>query len=47
MRGDLLIIAAFVQVDDDQVAGHSPQLVFVDDKNRQTGLRHKVPTQRL
>jgi aspartate 1-decarboxylase len=43
--GDLLIIAAFAQVHDDQVATHQPQLVFVDDNNRQTELRHKVPTQ--
>jgi aspartate 1-decarboxylase len=46
-NGDLLIIAAFAQVHDDQVAGHEPQLVLVDDNNRQTELRHKVPTQRL
>jgi len=45
--GDLVIIAAFAQAHIDQVAGHKPQLVFVDDKNRQTELRHQVPTQRL
>jgi len=45
--GDLIIIAAFGQVHNDQVAGHEPQLVFVDDKNQQTELRHKVPTQHL
>jgi aspartate 1-decarboxylase len=44
-NGDLIIIAAFAQVHDDQVATHAPQLVFVDDKNRQVELRHKVPTQ--
>jgi len=43
--GDLVIIAAFAQVHEDQVATHQPQLVFVDDQNRQTELRHKVPTQ--
>ena len=43
--GDLIIIAAFAQVHDDQVAGHEPQLVFVDEQNQQTELRHKVPTQ--
>jgi aspartate 1-decarboxylase len=43
--GDLIIIAAFAQVHEDQVPGHQPQLVFVDDHNRQTELRHKVPTQ--
>lgn len=45
--GDLIIIAAFAQVHNDQLSAHEPQLVFVDDKNRQTELRHKVPTQRL
>lgn len=45
--GDLIIIAAFAQVHDVQVAGHEPQLVFVDDKNRKTELRHQVPLQRL
>ena len=45
--GDLLIIAAFAQVPEDQVATHQPQLVFVDEHNRQTELRHKVPTQQL
>ena len=45
--GDLLIIAAFAQIPEDQVATHQPQLVFVDDHNRQTELRHKVPTQQL
>jgi aspartate 1-decarboxylase len=44
-NGDLIIIAAFAQVHDDQVATHEPQLVFVDDQNRQVELRHKVPTQ--
>lgn len=45
--GDLIIIAAFAQVHRGQVAEHQPQLVFVDDKNRQTELRHQVPTQAL
>ena len=45
--GDLLIIASFAQVHEDQVAAHQPQLVFVDDHNRQTELRHAVPTQAL
>ncbi len=43
--GDLIIIAAFAQVDDKEVAEHQPQLVFVDDKNQQAALRHAVPTQ--
>ena len=43
--GDLLIIAAFAQVHEDQVATHEPQLVIVDANNRQVELRHAVPTQ--
>lgn len=43
--GDLIIIAAFGQIHEDQLAGHQPQLVFVDEHNRQTELRHAVPTQ--
>jgi len=43
--GDLIIIAAFAQVYEDQVANHVPQLVFVDSNNRQTELRHQVPIQ--
>jgi len=43
--GDLVIIAAYAQVHEDQVARHEPQLVFVDAHNRQTALRHHVPTQ--
>ena len=45
--GDLLIIAAFAQVPEADAAAHRPQLVFVDDQNRQTGLRDHVPTQAL
>lgn len=45
--GDLVIIAAFAQVNEAEVAAHQPQLVFVDAKNRQVELRHKVPTQAL
>ena len=45
--GDLVIIAAYAQVHEDQVARHEPQLVFVDAQNRQTALRHHVTTQAL
>ncbi|HET8743985.1 MAG TPA: aspartate 1-decarboxylase [Ramlibacter sp.] len=45
--GDLLIIAAFAQVSEEQVPRHKPQLVFVDEANRQVGLRHHVPVQML
>ena len=43
--GDLLIIAAFAQVPEADVPAHRPQLVFVDDQNRQTALRDHIPTQ--
>lgn len=45
--GDLIIIASFAQVHEDQVASHKPQLVFVDEANRQIGHRQFVPTQQL
>ncbi|MBA4252779.1 MAG: aspartate 1-decarboxylase [Comamonadaceae bacterium] len=45
--GDLVIIAAYAQVHEDHIARHEPQLVFVDEHNRQTALRHHVPTQAL
>jgi aspartate 1-decarboxylase len=43
--GDLVIIASFAQVHEDQVKTFEPELVFVDDQNRQTELRHHVPVQ--
>lgn len=43
--GDLIIIAAFAQVHEDNVATHQPKLVFVDEKNQQTALRSNVPLQ--
>ena len=45
--GDLLIIAAFAQVGEEELATHQPRLVFVDEKNRQVSLTHRVPTQML
>ena len=45
--GDLLIIAAFAQVHEDQIATHKPQLVFVDTHNRANGSRDHVPVQNL
>ena len=43
--GDLIIIAAFAQVHEDQVAAHKPRLVFVDEANRQVSARDFVPVQ--
>lgn len=45
--GDLLIIAAFAQVHEDQVAHHKPKLVFVNDRNQQVELRDKVAVQQM
>jgi aspartate 1-decarboxylase len=43
--GDLIIIASFAQVHQDQLAAHKPRLVFVDAHNRQSGARDHVPVQ--
>ena len=43
--GDLIITAACAQVHEDRVAGHRPQLVFVDEHNRATASRDHVPVQ--
>ncbi len=43
--GDLLIIAAFAQVHEDEIGTHRPKLVFVNDKNQQVELRDKVAVQ--
>ncbi len=43
--GDLIIIAAFAQVHEDQVVGFQPKLVFVDGKNRIQALRSHIPVQ--
>ena len=43
--GDLIIIAAFALVHEDQVAGHRPKLVFVDGANRIKEERAHIPVQ--
>jgi len=43
--GDLLIIAAFAQVPEEQCKGFEPRLVFVDDKNRIKEQRSHIPVQ--
>jgi aspartate 1-decarboxylase len=45
--GDLIIIAAFGLVADEQIEAHRPSLVFVDAKNRQSALKHSVAVQEL
>jgi aspartate 1-decarboxylase len=37
--GDLVILAAFAQVHEDQVQTHAPKLVFMDEQNRIKALR--------
>ena len=46
-KGDLVIIAAFVQLEASEIAAHKPQLVFVDENNRQIELRSHIPTQEM
>ena len=46
-KGDKVIIVAYTSVDLADASTFEPTVVFVDDKNRQTELRHKVPTQHL
>jgi aspartate 1-decarboxylase len=43
--GDLVIIASFAQVQEEQVAAFKPKLVFVDAHNRQNASRDHVPVQ--
>lgn len=45
--GDLLIIAVFGLVHKSNAYEHQPLLVFVDQKNQQTELRHEVATQKM
>lgn len=33
-KGEIVIIASFVWLDDKEIAGYSPPLVFVDERNR-------------
>lgn len=46
--GDLIIIAAFAQVEEEELRnGWKPSLVFVDADNNINGRRDHVPTQQL
>jgi len=37
--GDLLIICTYAPMNEDEVASYKPKIVFVDEKNRITGLK--------
>ena len=43
--GDLLIICAFVQMDEAEAARHTPQLVYVNEANEITNTRDFTPEQ--
>jgi aspartate 1-decarboxylase len=45
--GDLIIIAAYCDLEHNEIRDHKPSLVFVDEKNRQVGARQHIPTQRM
>lgn len=43
--GDLLIIATFAQYEEHELDGLRPRLLFVDQNNQMTELKHAIPTQ--
>jgi aspartate 1-decarboxylase len=43
--GDLLIIASFSSMNDDEAARHMPKLVYVDTQNRIVRTGHQIPVQ--
>ena len=43
--GDLVIIAAFAQLDAAEAASFKPDLVYVDAGNRITHTNHSIPKQ--
>jgi len=45
--GDLVIIASFAQLTQEEMKSHQPRLVFVDENNRRVGARDHVPVQVL
>ncbi len=42
-KGDIIIIACFAELEEQEVAGFEPRLVFVDGKNHQLPSRKEVP----
>lgn len=43
--GDLVIIAAFVQLDEAEISSYQPDLVYVDADNRISHTNHTIPKQ--
>jgi aspartate 1-decarboxylase len=46
-KGDLVIIAAYGYIHDNEAASFKPQLVFVNDNNQINELRQNIPTQSI
>lgn len=43
--GDIIIICAYVGLNQQELASFKPKLVYVDDKNQITHTRHTIPAQ--
>ncbi len=43
--GDIVIICAYGEFEEKEVAAHKPRLVYVDAQNRITHTRHSIPVQ--
>ena len=43
--GDIIIIAAYVQLDQRELATYKPRLVYLDEQNRITHTRNTIPVQ--
>lgn len=43
--GDIVIIAAYVSLNQQELASYKPRLVYVDENNRITHTRHTIPVQ--
>lgn len=43
--GDMVIICAYGEFEEKEVAAHKPRLVYVDAQNRITHTRHSIPVQ--
>ena len=41
MKGDVVIVAAYCEVDESEVPAHKPALVFVDEQNRIKSVKDK------
>ena len=43
--GDIIIIASFIQLPDEECKSHSPTVVFVDEQNRCRDVRAEIATE--